>query len=106
MTRTLVETGDLPLRPHYLLVRSQREQREVLAVEVVHQIEDAGEAGAGVPGLVPGSGFLLRLENVGNAFGDRFAARVLGGEQSHDGPRGLRRRARADALGVGIAVGA
>ena len=51
----------LPLFDHHFLIRSQGDQREVLAVHVVHQIEDAGEAGAGVPGLVPGAVFFLGL---------------------------------------------
>jgi hypothetical protein len=45
--------GELALLSHHLLVCGQRDQREVLAVEVVHQVKDAGEAGSGVPGLVP-----------------------------------------------------
>ena len=46
----------LVLLLHHFLVRGQGDEREVLAVEVVHQVEDAGEAGAGVPGFVPRTG--------------------------------------------------
>src|SRR6266404_4250596 len=63
----------LPLLDHHFLVRGQRDQREVLAVEVIHQVEDAREAGAGVPGLVPGAILFLGFQNVGDAFCDRFA---------------------------------
>ena len=81
--------GNLPLLLHHLLVRRQRDQREVLAVEVVHQVEDAREAGAGVPGFVPGAVFFLGLENIGDSLCDGFAASIVGCKQSHDRPRGL-----------------
>src|SRR5579864_5814446 len=69
--------SSLTLLPHHLLISGQRDEREVLAVEVVHQVEDAREAGSGVPGLVPGAVFLLGFQNIGDAFCDRFAARVV-----------------------------
>src|SRR5664279_273900 len=36
-------------------VRSQRDEREVLTVHVIHEVEHAGEAGAGVPLFIPGT---------------------------------------------------
>ena len=55
------KTEKLALLDHHFLVRGQGDQGEVLAVHVVHEVEDAGEAGAGVPGLVPGAVFFLGL---------------------------------------------
>src|SRR5438067_7497345 len=57
----------LILFDHHFLVRGQRDQREVLPVEVVHEVEDAGEAGASVPNFVPRAVFFLGLEEIGDA---------------------------------------
>src|SRR6185295_13701014 len=87
--------------------RLQGEAREVVAVHRVHQIKDAGEAGARVLLLVPAAVRTLHPEQPLDAaahdgIGDRGARR----EKAEDGPRGLRRRARALGLRGGIAVGA
>ena len=42
----MAERRRLVILLHHLLVRGQRDQWEVLAVEVVHEVEDAGKAGA------------------------------------------------------------
>src|SRR5579864_2456994 len=39
---------------HHLRIGGQRQQREVLAIEVILEIADAGKAGAGEIRLVPG----------------------------------------------------
>src|SRR5271156_5152116 len=41
-----------------------------------------------------------------DALGNRVASRISGGEQTENGPRGLRRGARADAAGGGVVVAA
>jgi hypothetical protein len=43
----------LGLLRYYLFVSGQRDQREVFAIHVVHQVKHARKTGAGVPGLVP-----------------------------------------------------
>src|SRR5580704_7867498 len=45
---------------HHLRISRQREQREVFAVEMVFEIEDARKTGTGEIALVPGAIFLLR----------------------------------------------
>src|ERR1700741_4998185 len=49
---------------HYLRVRRQRQQREVLAVQVIHQVEHTREAGSRVELLIPGAVFTLRAHQV------------------------------------------
>src|SRR5215471_14070873 len=55
---------NLVLLHHQLLVRCQRDQREVLTIQVVHEVEDARESRAGVPGLIPGAVFFLHLQQI------------------------------------------
>src|SRR5215469_15837989 len=87
-------------------VGRKRDQWEVLAVHVVHQVEHPREAGAGVPLFIPRTIAALRLQQVGDAALQRVAARVIRCQESHHGPCGLRCRARTDALRVRVVVGA
>jgi len=56
------EKVELVLFSNHLLVCGQGDEREVVAIEVVHQVKDAGETGAGVVGLVPGTIGALGLQ--------------------------------------------
>src|SRR5437870_5708264 len=86
--RTLTSAGDfvLDLRVaragHSRLVASQGHQREVYAVEVVLQIEDLREPGAGEGPLVPASIRPLRSQQIGDASADGLAVGATGGDQS------------------------
>src|SRR5579863_1692805 len=66
----------------HLGIRREREQREILPVQVILQIEHARKSSAGEERLVPGAVFLLRAQQVGDAAGDGIAARVVGCQQS------------------------
>ena len=77
-----------------LAIARDRHQREVDAVQVILQVEDPGEAGAGEAGLVPGAVGALRLEQVLDAAADGLARR-----------RARRRSGRATAQAVCEAVG-
>ena len=57
-------------------VSSQRDQREIIPVHVIREVEDAGETGPGVFDFVPIAGRLLRIEQVGDAALDGFANRA------------------------------
>src|SRR5208282_6544469 len=104
----LLRTGNWELSctllRHHLRIGREREQREILAVQVVLQVEHAREARAGEESLVPGTVFILRSQKIGHAAGYAFAARIAYGQQSHDCPRGLRRRALALPSKVRIVV--
>jgi hypothetical protein len=52
---------------HYLGIGRQREQREVLPVEVIHQIKHAGKTRAREIRLIPRPVLLLSTQQVGNA---------------------------------------
>src|SRR5208337_3204022 len=65
-------------RSRSLRISRQRDQREVLAIHVVHEIENAREARAGVPLLVPGSVAPLGLQQVSDPALQRVAAGVVG----------------------------
>src|SRR6202011_4789281 len=93
-----------PRRCHYLRVSREREQREILPVEVIHEVEDAREAGSGEIRFIPRSVFLLRAQQVGNASSDRIAAGVVHREQSQDRPGSLRGSTRAHPSGAGIVI--
>src|SRR5205823_2738962 len=79
--------------------------RKELPVEVVVDVEVAGEAGPGVVRLVPAPVAALRLHEPLDGTLDRRApfARRVEGEQR---PRGLRRSGRAAAAPRAVAVGA
>src|SRR5437764_13319285 len=52
---------------HNFRVGRERDQRKVFAVQVVHQVENARETGAGEERLIPRPVVLLRAEKVGDA---------------------------------------
>src|SRR5580704_5055285 len=87
-----IESKLVPALLHDFRVRGQREQREVIAVEVIHQIKHAREPSAGEERLIPRSIFSLRAQKVGHATRYRIAANVVGRKQSQNRPRSLRRR--------------
>src|SRR5216683_3990745 len=89
---------------HYFLVRSQRDQREILPVHVVHEVEHAREARTGEMRFVPGAFFFLRANKIGDASNHAITAGIFRGQQAQDGPRRLRRSAWTHALGIGIVV--
>src|SRR5579864_9147410 len=61
---------------HHLRVRGQRKQREVLPVQVIHEIEHARESSPGTEFLIPGSVGSLRPHEIRNAARDRIAPGV------------------------------
>src|SRR5208282_4802827 len=72
----LLRTGNWELSctllRHHLRIGREREQREILAVQVVLQVEHAREARAGEESLVPGTVFILRSQKIGHAAGYAF----------------------------------
>src|ERR1700738_5186729 len=93
-----------PRRCHYLRVSREREEREILPVEVIPEVEDAREAGSGKIRFIPRSVFLLGAQQVGNTSCDRIAAGVVHREQSQDRPGSLRGSARTHTSGNGMSL--
>ena len=77
--------------------RSQGQQREIILVQVIVQIENLGETGAGGQFFVPASVGALRFQQVFDAVLHAQAVGVAAGDQAQNGPGGLRRRAAAPA---------
>src|SRR5579862_600394 len=101
-----VGRGATLLRIQSVAHRLERHEREVVAVHRIHEVEDAGEPGAGVLALVPAAVIALGPEEALDALAEnRIDERRAGGDQSEDRPRGLGRRARALALQHGVGVG-
>src|SRR4029077_8960940 len=88
----------------HLRVGGQSEQRKILAIHVVLQIEHARESRAGVVVLVPRAVLLLSAQEVGNTARHGIAADVIGGHHAENGPSGLRRGALANSLPIRIVV--
>src|SRR5882724_11835368 len=79
-------------------IASESVDREGIPVEVILQIEDAREAGAGEIRLAPGAVLPLLVDEIGNGFGDTGIVEVTACEQTDEAPCGLRSGARALAF--------
>ena len=79
-------------------VRGEREQRPGVAIDVVFQVENLRETGAGGFLLGPGAVGVLRADQILDAAFERGIVRVAERTQAHDGPGGLRRGAWPAAL--------
>src|ERR1039457_2302624 len=71
----------------------QREQREIILVEMVVQVKTPGEASPGGQIIVPASIAALGFEEVFDTMPDAEAGRIAAGDEPQNGPSGLRRRA-------------
>ena len=79
---------------------------ERIAVEVILQIEDAGEAGAGEFVFSPGAVGVLLLDEPGGGFVDCGVVGFARGEQADQAPGSLRSRAVALTFGCRLVVAA
>ena len=80
--------ADLPLHP---LVSCQRGQREIEAVQVIIEVEDLGESGAGVEVFVPVAvGALVSVSQMQGALRRPGSSGPHGGHERHRAPGGLR----------------
>src|SRR5437899_2650158 len=86
-------------------VPRQRHQREVKPIQMILQVEDPGEAGAGELIFGPGAIRVLRLEQEPDTPGHRFAVPLTGRQKPHDRPGRLGRGARALAPQRRVIVG-
>ena len=87
-------------------VGREREEREILPIHVVFQVENPRETGAGNFRFIPGA--VARAASKANNAVPRCTlgrSEIAAGAQTHQRPRGLRGRARAFAFQVGIFVG-
>src|SRR3974390_950397 len=73
-------------RGRSLSISRQCDQREVLSIHVVHQVEHARKAGAGVQLLVPGAIAPLSLQHVSDPARQRIATGVVTPTQTHNRP--------------------
>src|SRR6185436_553446 len=73
-------------------------------VELVAKIEDPRKSGPGPVFVAPRPVVVLGREEVTDAARDRFRFEVSAGEQSEQGPSGLRRGRRSHAFLRGIVV--
>src|SRR6059058_2485000 len=80
-------------------VRREGEQREVLTIHVVLQIEHARKTGPRDLLLIPRSIGLLRTEQVAQTSLDTRSIEIAARADAHYRPCRLRRRAFADAFG-------
>src|SRR5438093_10708267 len=85
-------------------VRSQRQERKVLAIHVVLQIEHAWKAGPRDLLLIPRAVGFLRIEQVAQTSLNTWSVQIATRADAHHRPCRLRRRAFADALGRRIFV--
>src|SRR3974390_1478662 len=74
-------------------ITRQRPEREVFAVAVITQVENARETGAGVELLIPQTVLSLRVDQISNAARDRRVPHLTRGHQRERCPGRLRRRA-------------
>src|SRR6188474_994436 len=82
----------------------EREQRKVLPIHVVLQIEHAGKAGSRDLLLIPRSVGFLRAEQVAQTSLNTWSIEIAARADAHDRPCRLRRRAFADAFSRRIFV--
>ena len=73
----------------------QREEREILTIHVVLQIEDARKTGAGDLRFLPGTIALLRREQIAQAALHARSLQIAARTKTHHGPGRLRCRAFA-----------
>src|ERR1039457_2202491 len=86
--------------------RRQREQREIVFVQVIVQVEHFRNPRPGGQILPPASILALGSQQVFDAVLDARAGGVASGDQTQNRPRGLRRRARAGREDAVIVAGA
>src|SRR5262245_44459131 len=80
------------------LVHAQGKQGEIEPVEVVVEVENAGEARAGELVFFPVPVGVLTIDEELDAAARLRRRHLAAGEERHDRPGGLRRRAGPDAL--------
>src|SRR6266446_6123204 len=100
-----VEALIMPDAAAVVYVGRQGQQREVLAIHVVLQIENARESGAGNFRLIPGAVGALRCEEKTQPALHTRAIKIAACAKSHQRPRGLGGGACAFTLQVRILVG-
>src|SRR5581483_3562290 len=67
---------------NHLGVGGQSQQREILPVQVIAQIENAGKPGASKRYFFPRTVFFLGLQQIGNAPDHRIATSICRGQQA------------------------
>src|ERR1700720_118822 len=95
---TTIKTRIMPEPAPIIYIRREREQREVLPVHVVLQIEHARKTCAGDLRLVPRAITLLRRQQIAETTLHTRPVQIAARANSHDGPGRLRSRALALAL--------
>src|ERR1039457_4824677 len=87
--------------------RGQREQREIVLVEVVVQVENSRKTGPGGEVFVPTAVAALGFQQVFDAVAHAEAGRIAAGDEPENGPGGLGRRAgRRDKTAFFVALAA
>src|SRR5438045_4797446 len=97
-TRTMAQTAAV------IDVRCQREQREILSIEIVLQIEGPRKSCAGDLLLVPRAVRFLRTEQEAQAALDARSIQFAARTNTHYRPRSLRNGTLADAFGARIVI--
>ena len=106
LTIAAIKTGTMPDAAAVVNIGRKREQRKVLPIHVVLQIEHTGKAGSRDLLLIPRSVGFLRTEQVAQTSLNTPSIEIATRADAHDRPCRLRRRAFANAFGRWIFVGA
>src|SRR5262249_30265799 len=82
----------------------QRDQREVIAIQVIRQVKHPWEPCTRALIFIPAAVRLLCFQQIKDAALHALTTGITRSQQAHDGPRGLRRRARTDAAGGRLVI--
>src|SRR5439155_18289539 len=94
----------MPAAAAIIDVGGEREEREVLSIHVVLEVEHAGEAGSGYFRFGPRAVRILRGQEIMERTLHACAVKIAAGANPHKGPRGLRCGALPTAFGFRIVV--
>src|SRR5436309_16080358 len=94
----------MPKTAAVINVRCQREQREVLSIEIVFEIEHLRKAGAGDLFFFPRAVRFLRTEQEAQPTLNAWPIHLAAGANAHHRPCSLRSGTLADAFGPRIVV--
>src|SRR4029453_8619055 len=86
-------------------VGGEREQREILPIHIVLQVEDTRETSPGDLRFVPRTGWLLRRKEITQPALHTWPIEIATSANSHDSPGSLRSGAVAFSFGGRIFVG-
>src|SRR5580658_8787610 len=98
LRRGNLQSGERPAALTQIVIACERVEREGVSIQVILQIKNTGETGAGKFRLVPGPIGILLLEEPCHGSLNRRIIRTSSGQQTNQAPSGLRRSALSFAF--------